>query len=62
LPWIFSRHRNTKCPPSTTGMGRKFTTARLALIIARNQSSQSVPLSAKWVPAEKMPTGPMRFV
>ena len=45
-PWIFSRIRKVNSPPSTTGTGRKFTTARFALIIARNQMSQSNPRTA----------------
>jgi hypothetical protein len=33
-PFIFSSSRNKACPPSSTGIGRKFTMARFTPIIA----------------------------
>ena len=39
--------------------GRKFTTARLALIRERNQSSQLIPRLATWAPSWAIPTGPI---
>lgn len=44
FPRSFSIIKNNTCPPSSAGMGRKFTIARSSEIIAINKSPEKIPL------------------
>ena len=43
-PIIASKKKNSKCPPSSTGMGKKLIMARVMLIIAIKKDKLAIPL------------------
>ena len=62
LPRMASAVRNSMCPPSRAGIGRKLSTARLALSMVRNNSSEGNPCEAMEPATPIIPSGPERFV
>ena len=49
------------CPPSSTGIGRKFTTARLMLMIPRNSRNTQKSSPAMLNACEAISIGPPRL-